>query len=238
MPIPTLILWDIDGTLLRTNGAGVRAMHRVAARMFGHELSWDGIEMAGHLDPLIFAEVASRNGLADAHLHHQRFHDHYLDALAAELHRVGPEARPMPGILDLLHRLRRRQTGVGDVVQGLLTGNYTRAAPLKLRAVGIDPDWFSIAAMGDDGPTRPDLVLVAMRRYREQLGMEAEARRVIVIGDTPRDVACAKAHACLAFGVGTGRYTAEQLLQAGADAAAGDLADPAPLLTLIDSTRG
>ncbi|MFW6032621.1 MAG: HAD family hydrolase, partial [Phycisphaeraceae bacterium] len=225
-----------DGTLLSTSGAGVRAMRRVGADLFGEHFTINGMTFGGGLDPAIFAEAAKRNELDDHHLHHDRFRDAYL----AELERALAEghARPHPGILEVLEALRPRCGDGKEFVLGLLTGNYSRAAPLKLAAAGIDPDWFTLTAFGDEGDTRPELVQVALRKYHQQTGLPADPRRVVVIGDTPRDVDCAKAHGCVAFCVATGSYSEVELRDAGADVVVPDLSDAGPLLELIDSLPG
>lgn len=231
---PTLLLFDIDGTLLTTEGAGRGAMQTAATHLFGEQFTFEGIHFSGRLDPAIFADAALRNKLDDHHLHHERFRDAYLAELERALARDAARVRSAPGIAQLLAMLRRRNGEQGDVVLGLLTGNYTLAAPIKLAAVGIDPAWFTLNAFGDEGKTRPDLVALALRKYEAQTGEPADPRRVIVIGDTPRDVECARAHHCVAFAVATGKYSVAELTDAGADVAVPDLADPTALLALID----
>lgn len=229
----TLLLWDIDGTLLRTSGAGMRAMKNVGARMFGQHAIWDGIESAGSLDPVIYQNFAKLNALPDGAEHHEKFRDTYLAELALEIEASRAQVQAMPGILDVLALLRLRVQQQGDVELGMLTGNYTGAVPVKLRAVGIEPEWFTLTAFGDEAWTRPDLVALAMRKYEERYRTPISCQRVIVIGDTPKDIHCAHAHDCIAFAVATGGYTVEQLREAGADHVVRDLSDPTPLLNLI-----
>ncbi|MGH7822129.1 MAG: HAD family hydrolase, partial [Candidatus Binatia bacterium] len=116
-----LLLFDVDGTLLLTGGAGMRAMQRVAARLFGESFRWEGIVVSGHLDPLIFAEAAALNGLPADPSHHESFREAYLAALGEELERGRAGVRVMPGVREILTLLRGR----GDSTLGLLTGNYT-----------------------------------------------------------------------------------------------------------------
>lgn len=228
-----LLLFDIDATLLKTGNAGLRAMAAAASHLFGDDFSWDGVIASGHLDPLIFAEAARLNGLDDDPDHHRAFHDHYLERLPVELERSREHVTILPGVMALLEALRVRAAQRADIVLGLLTGNYSRAAPIKLRAVGLDPDWFELTAFGDEGPTRPDLVLVAMRKYAERFGQPIEPHRVIVIGDTPRDVHCAKTHNCVCVAVATGRYSADELRDAGADIVLNTLEETESLMALI-----
>jgi len=234
----TLLLFDVDGTLLLTGGAGVRAMDRAACRLFGSRFTWDGIQVSGHLDPLIFAEAVAVNGLEGGPSQHRIFRDYYLELLEEELTNHRGEARSVRGIDQTLEILRPRSGSQGDVVLGLLTGNYTKAVPIKLTAAGIDPDWFKITAFGDEAPSRSDLVLLAMDKYREAMGEPIHPGRVIVIGDTPRDVACAHAHGCVAFAVATGRFGTDELTETGAEVVVQDLTDPQPLLELIASCLG
>lgn len=229
----SLVLWDIDGTLLLTDGAGMRGMARAGRTLYGDSFSWDGVKASGRLDPLIFEDALARNGVSATPEAHQRFHDAYLPELADELVRVGDRARTMPGILKAIAHLRERSASRGDVVQGLVTGNYARAAPLKLRACGLDPEWFEIGAFGDEGRTRPDLVALARARCFERFGWRPAPERVIVVGDTPMDVECAHAHGCVAFAVATGLYGVEELRGCGADYVLEDLSDPAPLFDLL-----
>lgn len=229
---PALLLFDIDGTILRTNGAGMRAMYRVAGRLFGEHRKWDGINPAGNLDPQIFAEFASLNGIDNHPDHHSRFHDQYLDELERELDVSRDQIKVMPGIHEIFAMLHLRAQRERDVVLGLLTGNYTRAVPIKLDRIGVDTSWFTITAFGDEGRTRPDLVAVALRKYEQRYGTPADRRRVIVIGDTPRDIECAHAHGCVVLAVATGGHSVTQL--AAADVVVQDLADPSPLMMMID----
>jgi len=231
----TLVLFDVDGTLLLTGKAGMRAMHWVGSQLFGDRFTWDGVEEAGHLDPLILAEALENNGYDRNHTgHHEAFENSYLSQLQKELN-ANPEAvDALPGVHETLALLRQRREARGDVVLGLLTGNYTRAVPIKLGAVGIDPGWFEITAFGDEACTRADLVELAMNKYQTRYGQTIHPRRVIIIGDTPRDIACAKAHGCVAFAVATGRYSTEHLHETGADIVVKDMGDPKVLMAAID----
>lgn len=231
MAAPPLVLFDVDGTLLLTQGAGMRAMKRAAADLFGDAFRFDGIVVAGHLDPLIFAEAAALNGLADPATHHDRFRSRYLETLRHELEIGRAGVRALPGVLACLGRLRES----GAATLGLLTGNYTDAIPVKFAAVGIDPGWFEITAFAEEAPSRRDLVARALDKHRARSGRSVDARRVLVVGDTPRDVDCAHAHGCLAFAVATGGYDSAALAAAGADFVVESLADPDVLLSVIGS---
>ena len=212
-----------------TGGAGMRAMRTAAVELFGVDFRWDGIVVSGHLDPLIFAEAAALNGLDDDPRHHESFRRRYLEGLRGELERSRAQVRIMPGIEEGISRLR----DAGTATLGLLTGNYGEAIPLKLAAIGLQPSWFEITAFGDEAPSRRDLAALAIAKYSRTLGSPVEASRVVVVGDTPRDIDCAHAHGCFAFAVATGAYGTTELAEAGADLVVADLRDPSPLLEVV-----
>lgn len=228
-----LLLFDIDGTLMLSGGAGMRAMHLTAAEMFGEQFSWDGIDPSGKLDPAIFAEAVALNGMNDAEQHLEQFRNRYLELLQEQLRQGRQNVRIMPGILQLIESLRCREVHAGDVTLGLLTGNYAEAVPIKLAAIELETSWFTVTAFGDEAPTRSALVQLAIRRFEQQTGHQPDPRSVIVIGDTPRDIRCAHANRCIAFTVATGNHSVDQLRQAGADYTVENLADPQPLLSLL-----
>ena len=233
--VKTLLLFDVDGTLLKTGGAGMRAMEQVGRALFGRDFSFEGIQVSGHLDPLIFAEAAANNGVGNTPFCHQSFRDGYLKQLELELTACPEKVHPTPGVERTLGLLRDRVAEHQDVVLGLLTGNYTLAVPIKLAAAGLDPGWFKVTAFGDEAPSRSALVPVAIKKYKAICQEPIDANRIIVIGDTPRDVACAHDHGCVAFGVATGSFGVDQLRGVGADVVVKDLSDPTPLIRLVDA---
>ncbi|MFI4861172.1 MAG: HAD family hydrolase [Phycisphaerales bacterium JB063] len=228
----SLLLFDIDGTLMITKGAGSRCLHRAGRKVFGEQFAWTEITV-GTLDPQIFAQLASHNGIGDTGEHLDRFRDTYLTELEAELGVIGDDIMRMPGITPLLDTLHARSGPTGDLTLGLLTGNFKRAAHLKLTAAGFDLARFPVTAFAEDGQERNDLPRIAMDRALAHTGEAIDPARVFIIGDTPRDIACAHANGCVAVAVATGRYTVEQLHDAGGDLVLDSLADPAPLLDLL-----
>lgn len=220
-----LVLFDLDGTLLLTHGAGVRAMTRAGTELLGPTFSLEAITISGGLDPSIFEQAAAARGAAATPDEHEAFRDAYRRHLEAELTRGRP-AEALPGIPDLLGRLRQDD----GVILGLLTGNYAHTGPVKLRAAGIDPDVFEVSVWGDEAPERRALVGLAIGRCA---GPAPAPGDVIVVGDTPRDIDCAKANGCVAFAVATGAYDADRLRHAGADHVVEHLGDPSPLLRLL-----
>ena len=226
-----LALFDIDGTLIRTQGVGGLAMERAGKKVLGPTFSLQGIDFGGALDPWIYQQAAARMGRDDAPALHSDFHEAYLAELALALESAERLPIAIPGVEVALGGLRARE----NTTLGLVTGNYARAAPLKLRAAGIDPAQFVLGAYGGDAPTRPDLVRLAMEQWRAR-GAEPEPRRVVVIGDTPRDVDCAKKNGCRSVAVATGWHTAEELRKTEADEVVEDLAGLCDLLERMWAT--
>ena len=227
-----LLLFDIDGTLLLTHGASMRAMTRAGQLCFGPAFSFDPIITAGGLDPLLYQQAMSLAKLPDADRRHSRFRDTYLLELQRELAAFVHDITVMPGISALLHDLHHHHAHHARL--GIVSGNYRAAADIKLHAADIDPSLFPITAFGDDGPSRPALVQHAITQHAAIHGNHLQPHDVIVIGDTPHDIACAHAHGCFALAVATGPYNLATLQSAGADLALENLADPAPLLQLLN----
>jgi phosphoglycolate phosphatase len=224
-----LVLFDIDGTLVLTGGAGLRAMNRACADLVGHAEGLDGIPLAGRTDRAILADVVGRVGreLDDDLLAHLR--ERYLANLAEEVRLPGRGVKAvMPGVRELLDALKDRD----DVFLGLLTGNFEAGAKIKLEAFGL---WryFRCGAFADDAADRNALVPFALGRARECGLPEFEAEHILVVGDTPHDIACAHAVGAIGIGVATGGYTADQLRESGADVVFEDLADREAFLWLL-----
>ncbi|MCC6321930.1 MAG: HAD family hydrolase [Phycisphaerales bacterium] len=218
-----LILFDIDATLLVTSGAGIAAMRDAGRALFNPEFTTDGLEFAGRLDPLLLVEMLELNGHEPTHANLTAFRERYgaeLHALSAR--RGGPLGTVLPGVHEVLGRLRALGTPMG-----LLTGNFEETGALKLRSCGIDPAWFEPAVWGDDSPHQPPrrdhLPRVALARVKKRRGIDLPAERVTIIGDTPHDVRCARVNGCRSVGVATGKYSRQQLADAGADVVLADL---------------
>lgn len=220
-----LILFDIDATLLVTGGVGIAAMVEAGRRTFARSFTADGIDFAGRLDPLLLAELLALNGVASTPQSLADFKAAYLVAIAELAHPDRPPlSRALPGVHALLARLR-----ADGVAMGLLTGNFSESGSIKLRACGIDPNWFSPAVWGDHSPHTPPcrthLPAIAMDRYRSATGRDLAPELVTIIGDTPHDIRCARHSGCRAVAVATGKYSATDLARAGADAVLNDLSD-------------
>ena len=204
-----LALFDIDGTILLTNGAGKRAVQRALADVFGATGPADH-RFDGKTDPQIVRELMRLEGHADDHIdaRMQALLDRYVAYLNEELQASERPVRVMPGVFELLDALERRH----DVLLGLLTGNLAAGARAKLGAAGIDPDRFRVGAFGSDHEVRGELPAVAQRRAREELGIAVHGRDVVVIGDTPADLHCGRSIGATAIGVATGHYSVHELL--------------------------
>jgi len=225
-----LLLFDIDATLISTSGVGIRAMEEAGRECFGPGFDSTGVEYAGRLDPLIVHDLLLANGQEPSLANMLALRDGYRKHLALKLP-TATGARALPGVNELIDALESR------AALGLLTGNYQDTGSLKLRACGIDPDRFPISAWGDESPhTPPDrahLPPVALRRYRERFGRDAEPGRCAIIGDTPHDIRCAKVNGLRVLAVATGMFSQEALAAAGADRVAPDLADTDTLVTWL-----
>lgn len=228
-----LLLFDIDGTLLHTHGAGMRAMARVAKHLFGEHFSWEGVSAAGNLDARIYRQAIALNGVEHCEDRYAEFQRQYVEALTRELD-AARGSYALPGMASLIDQLVERRESKADLILGLLTGNFTASAPLKLAAAGFDAQCFEVTAFGDEAADRRALCGVALKKHAQANGGAVDPQRVIVIGDTPHDVDCAKANGCIAFAVATGAATLEELRATDADHVVPSLEDPAPLLRLLD----
>ena len=203
-----LVLFDIDGTILLTEGASKRALHRALIEVFG-ATGPDDHAFGGKTDPQIVRELMRVVGHGDDHIDARMTEllDRYVVYLQEELQIGADGIRVMPGVRELLDALDERE----DAIVGLLTGNLEEGARAKLSSAGIDPDRFVIGAFGSDHEERGQLPAVAQRRTREQLGIEVVGEDVIVIGDTPADIHCGREVGARAIAVATGHYTMAEL---------------------------
>jgi phosphoglycolate phosphatase len=216
--VTRLVLFDIDGTLVLTGGAGGRAMTRAFEDLFGVADAFHGIPMPGRTDSWILSDAAAVHGIDATEL--SRFPSVYLTYLKTELERPGPRKGVMPGVRPLLDALAARS----DVYLALLTGNYEDAARAKLEYFDL---WryFRCGAFGDAAPNRNGLLPKALGVVRACGGPHVTAEHTMVVGDTPLDVACAAASGARSIAVATGGYDVDALRAAGADVVFEDLSD-------------
>ncbi|HEY1582954.1 MAG TPA: HAD family hydrolase [Chthoniobacterales bacterium] len=213
-----LLLFDIDGTLVHTAGAGLQALRDVLRDQFGITDKLDGIEIAGRTDSGIVHQILRKQKIEPNEKQTKRFLDRYVERLADELPRC--PGRVLPGIRKLLQRLEKRP----ENVLALLTGNVERGAKLKLEHYGL---WhfFAFGAFADDHHDRNQLGAFARRRARENCGLEFAAAAIDVIGDTPHDIACGKAIGARTIAVATGGFSREQLSAQQPDVILDDFSD-------------
>jgi len=227
--VSRVVLFDIDGTLIHSARAGLRGMNAAFQALYGVSGALDHVSLAGRTDRAIVGDVFTRLGLEPTDDAVFALRESYLTHLADELSRPVPGALMLPGVVAVLDRLAARD----DVAVGLLTGNFERGAAIKLGHFQL---WsrFAFGAFGDAHVNRRDLVPIA-RAHVDRLGAgPIPASRVIVIGDTPLDVDCARAHGARSIGVATGPFSTAQLDDAGADLAIETLEDVERVLQLVD----
>jgi phosphoglycolate phosphatase-like HAD superfamily hydrolase len=227
--LSALLLFDIDGTLLLSGGAGMRAMTRAFALVFGVEDAFAGVPIPGYTDSFLLSRALERAGLPDTSTAHTTFRTTYTELLSVEIEKPGKGHKGlMPGVRALLDEVARR----AEFYPALLTGNYEPAAHIKLTHFGLG-EYFSWGAFGEDSPDRKMLARLALSRATERAVPSAARRNVVVIGDTPHDVACARAIGARAVAVATGGYAIEQLQESGADEVFADLTDTDALMRLL-----
>jgi phosphoglycolate phosphatase-like HAD superfamily hydrolase len=226
--MPRLILFDIDMTLIRTSGAGRRAMGAAFERLWSVEDATAGVSVDGRTDRAIFLELIEKHSLANGDIDAacRSAIEAYLEELPGSL-QSSTAATLLPGVTELLDAL-----AAGGVQPGLATGNIRRGAALKLSHFGI---WerFAGGGFGDDHSVRADLVRCGIVELAGCLKCDADPARTIVIGDTPLDVEGAHLAGARALAVATGRYTAEQLSAAGADYVVADLSETARVMDIL-----
>lgn len=224
---PTAILWDIDGTLLRAAGTGTRTFTIALEIVTGLDFPTTPIDMGGRTDPDIATLVLEALGIAD---------DDVLHRLLREVERAYEqfehEFRPLtvakPGVAEVLDRL-----AAIDVVQTLVTGNLQSIARRKVAAVGLDTHIrFELGGYGSDHRLRSELVRTSCTRLAES-GHAIASENTWVVGDTPRDLQCARDTGVRCVLVATGNHTYDELAPLGADAVFTDLADAEAFLELV-----
>lgn len=222
MPI---ILFDIDGTLVRTGGAGKVAMEGALVSAFGVRELRDEVPYSGRTDTAIGYDLLRVHGIEPTTEHQVRLRDTYLSLLPNSLVAKGGEV--CPGIPELLNAL----AGKPGVVLGLLTGNVRRGAQIKLSHFGLW-DYFACGGFGDQHTDRDDVARAAMDSVRAHVGGAVSPADVWVIGDTPLDVSCARAIGANAVAVATGWHPADELHLCAPDLFFDDLSDHSRLLAV------
>ena len=213
-----LLLFDIDGTLIHSGGAGIHALILAFKERFGIDDDLDDIEIAGMTDSGIVLSILEKHKIPASHENMSALLDSYVHFLSLELPRR--KGKLLPGVLELLERLKTRP----HVVLALLTGNVSRGARLKLEHYGV---WhfFEFGAFADDHRDRNELGRFARARAKEKHEQEFGASEIDVIGDTPRDIACGKALGARTIAVATGRWRRQELAKHDPDFVIDDLSN-------------
>jgi phosphoglycolate phosphatase len=229
-----LILFDIDGTLLWTDGAGRRAIQRALVAKTGTAGPIDDYRFDGKTDPQIVRELLTLAGHPDADADDRiaAVCRRYVEALQEELDGAPEGTRLMPGVAALLTALEFHESA-GRAVVGLLTGNLKAGADLKLRAAGVEPGRFAVGAYGSDSGRRAELPPIAAQRATQLAGRPFIGANVVIVGDTPDDVACGRPIGARSVAVATGYYDTTALRATGATYVFESLAGTAAVLDAL-----
>jgi phosphoglycolate phosphatase-like HAD superfamily hydrolase len=228
-PASLVWLFDIDGTLLLTQGAGRDALSLALRDQFGVEDDLSGISFAGRTDTLILADVLSRHGLEFVDGDRERFWRGVSSHMRALMD--PPRGGLLPGVRALLDTIGAEP----GWVRALLTGNVGEMARIKLEAFGIH-DAFAWGAFGDEAPDRNELAKLAVRRAAERHGVPPE--RCVVVGDTEHDIACARAAGARVVAVATGSQSSEVLAACCPDLLVENLLSVGPIMEWTRAQAG
>lgn len=229
-----LLLFDIDGTLVDTDGAGREALRRALRSVFGETGPIDDFDFHGRTDPAIVRGLMREAGRRDEEIEGrlESLWESYLQALPGELERRRQRGRvsACPGVLELLESVAEDPR----FTPALVTGNVAAGAWHKLDAADL-AHHFTFGAFGSDSARREDLPPLALRRAARQLGREFAPADAVVIGDTPEDVRCARASGIRAVTVATGRHRPEELAEHHPDHVFSDLSDTSAVIDVLSS---
>ena len=218
-----LVLFDIDMTLLTTDGAGMKALGDAGRDRFGPGFDETRTDYGGRLDPLIIHDLLMANGIEPVAEHAAALRAGYREHLGRRL--AARPAQALAGAAELVDALAEQDS----VMLGVLTGNFEETGRLKLGSAGIERAEFVLNVWGDESPHAPParahLPAVAIERYAAAQRRVLAADRVLIIGDTVHDVSCALANGCRVLGVATGHAVARDLHEAGAHRVETDLRD-------------
>lgn len=227
--IPRILLFDIDGTLLDPAGEGKVLMRLAMEDVFGTAGEIDSYDMSGKVDWQIVTDLMLQAGIYPENVDKKR--GDFFAAYARQVEASAPTLKMhlLPGVALLLEHL----TVDTGFLLGLVTGNVREAVPHKLLAVGIDPALFRFGAFGSEHPDRNLLPALALSRLEQALGISIPMERVMVIGDTPRDIECARHTGVKVLCVATGRYSIEELNEFEPDYLLEDLTDTDAVMSIL-----
>ncbi|WP_420642699.1 HAD family hydrolase [Candidatus Leptofilum sp.] len=224
-----LLLFDIDGTLIRSNGAGRLTLAYALETLYGTCGPLDSYNMSGKTDPRIITDLLTAVGIPAKEIEQKLPAIYELMVEHGQKIFWEKEMAPCPGIEALLNQLTARD----DLLLGLLTGNAQLTAPLKLTAAGLDPLLFKVGAYGSDALDRNELPAIGMARANQLTGGNFNGNNTIIIGDTPADILCARAGRATAVAVASGWHAASTLAEYHPDHLFDNLADTDQVLDVI-----
>ncbi len=227
------VLFDIDGTILKCHGAGKRSLERAAMDIFGTAGLMDSVDFQGKTDPLILYEslVPAGVGREEIRANMDRLKDRYLFYLDRLI--TAANVTLLPGVLPLLRELSANDSAV----LGLLTGNFSAGARIKLSAHGLG-GYFRFGVFGDDTAVRNEMPAIARERIRGLLGADIGFGEMVIIGDTVHDIECGKNAGAVSIAVGTGWTEERELVSMKPDFYFPDLSDKDGVLSAIFDGRG
>jgi phosphoglycolate phosphatase len=227
-----LILWDIDGTLLWAGSAARDAFDAAVAEVLGRHPGDHGVQMSGKTDPQIALEIMEHAGV-HADLARERL-PQVLAALVRRTTAAAPRLRSSGGIHPGVEAVLSGLASDLSVLQSVLTGNLAPTARAKLAAFGLDRFLdLEVGAFGSDHHDRDELIPVSLKRVERRYGFVLEADDVWVVGDTPRDLACARVGGARCLLVGTGHIPIGELSGLGADSSLPDLHDVESVIAIL-----
>ena len=206
------LLFDIDGTLLKCNGAGKSSLIKATIETFGTAGEMEKVDFQGKTDPIILKESLNTMGFNSMDIHEKtnELKTKYFKYLRSDLKTHDPIL--LPGVKDILSKLKKNE----KILLGLLTGNFKESAMIKLEHFSIE-NYFKFGAYGDDGEHRNQLPHVAQKRINQSMGMDIKFEDMIIIGDTVHDITCAKSVGAVSVAVGTGWCPKQDLLENSPD---------------------
>ena len=219
-----LILFDIDGTILTSEGVGIRSIEQAAGQIFGKSCSLDGIQVGGRLDPLIWEDVCEKYCKENTEVLHEKFRRIYIEILKVNVETCTVQV--LPGVQQLL----KACNVLDNVTMGLVTGNYQETGLMKLVAAGIDTTMFVANAWGTDGATRMNLPPAAIAQH-------VKDETVVLIGDTVHDVTSGQSAGCKVIAVCTGSHDCVTLSASKPDLLLEDLSDTEAVLHWIFNSQ-
>ena len=224
MTTKKLFLFDLDGTLITTGGAGLRALDHTFKDLFGIDTVLDGVSPSGKTDPAIFREIlAKKMNKEMTQLDFEKIKERYLEALSNEIENK-PSSKSLAGVEEFLRGLEDRD----DIVVGLGTGNLEDGAKIKLRPTNL-LGYFKFGGYGSDAEDRAEMLKVGHKRGEEEVQENFPPADVYVIGDTPLDVLAAKKAGYKSIAVASGNKTIDELRPSNPDYLIQEMGEAIPL---------